>query len=1009
LARDFLPAARFTVVSGASPGAIHEAQGAVVRIGALPSNDISLGGADADHVAPVHAKILFSNTRFRLYDNEDEFGTYVNGERIEQSVLKSGDEVRFGEAGLVLMFEAVGRAAELEGTPASGESGRLTPPEDATVLGEGLLRGSVVNRKARGHPLDKDTVTIGRAGTNDIVIDHAQVSGFHARLVREGEGWVLEDNNSLNGTFVGAERVTRHTLSDGTPVHIGPFLLACADDALFVYDEREETEIDVVDVSRVVNGDLKLLDGISLRIPPGELVGLLGPSGAGKTTLLRALNGLRPATTGNVFINGVDLYDNFEHLKQSIGYVPQDDIIHVELTAERTLRYVSLLRLPRDTSPQERAARIAKVMELLELTERKDVPIWRLSGGQRKRVSLGVELMTEPNLIFLDEPTAGLDPALESKMMVLFKELAQQGRTVVVTTHLMENVELFDKLVVLVRGRLAFYGTPQEALIHFRIKHLRTIFGKIARRTPDEWAQAYQDTELHDRYVRPVRDEAATEERERTGQVHARMLRRTHRSQGGGARQLGILCRRYLEILLRDRRNTALLLLQAPIIACFVALALEHTSLILFLLSLSAIWFGVNNAAKEIVKELPVYRRERMVNLGLMPYVLSKILVLSGLATFQCLLLLLVVTAFRHVPGSHLAIFMALVLTSVASLLMGLTISALVDSTDKANAIVPLVLIPQVLFAGVFTPLEGPTGYVSAIAPSRWSYDLLKEVVLATHDDPEQPLVSYAHKDKVQEQLVRLDTESQRLVNDIDRLASKVPESRDRVQRTWERMRAEIEALRAQRTAFQESYQRVSTQIETDYRAIEQRLSTQRLVADQLEEDFNWLRNLVAEVSVGGEPDLAELMRRLDPDWLAQRQAQMEQVIASYQQLNEVVDRMGRSREPLEKERDEAEVRAREIAGAEQVLLQGQQTIVDEVESMQRVARKLTEHQEQLKANATEVRRLQAGLSDDLRERRFVYMGPNDSVARAASILGVFCGVFLALTLVLQRRRDRED
>src|SRR6059058_395077 len=251
-----------------------------------------------------------------------------------------------------------------------------------------------------------------------------------------------------------------------------------------VYDTRSKTRIDCINITKIVKnrsggGSIKLLDDIGLTIQPNEFVGLLGPSGAGKSTLMDALNGMRPASSGFVLINNLDLYRHLDSLKQSIGYVPQDDIIHRELTVYRTLYYVARLRLSRDVSGREIDQIVNEVMDVTGLSERRDVPVAQLSGGQRKRVSIAVELITKPSVIFLDEPTSGLDPATEEKIMRLFRQIAESGRTVILTTHAMENVRLFDKIIVLMRGRLVFFGKPEDALAHLGAANFKELFDKL--------------------------------------------------------------------------------------------------------------------------------------------------------------------------------------------------------------------------------------------------------------------------------------------------------------------------------------------------------------------------------------------------------------------------------------------------------------------------------------------------------------------------------------------------
>lgn len=243
-----------------------------------------------------------------------------------------------------------------------------------------------------------------------------------------------------------------------------------------------------------------LLQGISFSAGPGEVVGLLGPSGAGKSTLMKRVAGYLRHDDGEVRYNGWNLDERFADLRRHIGFVPQDDLVHETLTARRELTYAGLLRMPHlDDDAVDR--RVTQILRQLELTEFADRRISRLSGGQRKRVSMGVELMTSPPVLFLDEPTAGLDPALEEKMMKMFRGLAEAGRTLLVTTHLMETLSAMHQVLILVKGRLAYYGPPEEALGYFGVKAIAEIYPKLGTQSPADWARRYASSSLHRKFV----------------------------------------------------------------------------------------------------------------------------------------------------------------------------------------------------------------------------------------------------------------------------------------------------------------------------------------------------------------------------------------------------------------------------------------------------------------------------------------------------------------------------
>lgn len=249
-------------------------------------------------------------------------------------------------------------------------------------------------------------------------------------------------------------------------------------------------------------GNLVLLDKVSITVKQNELIGIVGPSGAGKSTLLKALCGFQPAKEGQVLLDQNNLYTHFNQFKQTIGYVPQDDIIHSSLSVYQTLLYTGLLRFPPDKVDRKRLdALISAVLVQLQLTERKKVKVKRLSGGQRKRVSIAVELLTSPELMFLDEPTSGLDPGLEQKLMQLLKNLSQEGRIIFVTTHIMKSLNLLDLILVMVQGKLAYFGPPDEINNYFNVTHFSDIFDKLNQKKAREWQYQYLNSKFYPLYA----------------------------------------------------------------------------------------------------------------------------------------------------------------------------------------------------------------------------------------------------------------------------------------------------------------------------------------------------------------------------------------------------------------------------------------------------------------------------------------------------------------------------
>jgi ABC-type multidrug transport system ATPase subunit len=257
--------------------------------------------------------------------------------------------------------------------------------------------------------------------------------------------------------------------------------------------------LDAQGLSKSINGR-KILSNISLSIHPGEFVGLLGPSGAGKSTLLTALNGFRPAEQGRVLLNGNNLYEGFDRFRTLLGYVPQDDIVHTSLSVYKALHYAAQLRLP-DFTREAIKERVVRIVRTLGLEAQLKTKIKKLSGGQRKRVSLGIELLTSPPLLFLDEPTSGLDPGLEERMMQLFHKLSSDGRTVILTTHIMESLHLLHLVAILYQGWLAFYGPPQLALQAFQVKEFADIYAKLDRFQPAALAGQFRNSPIYKKYI----------------------------------------------------------------------------------------------------------------------------------------------------------------------------------------------------------------------------------------------------------------------------------------------------------------------------------------------------------------------------------------------------------------------------------------------------------------------------------------------------------------------------
>jgi ABC transport system ATP-binding/permease protein len=597
-------------------------------------------------------------------------------------------------------------------------------------------------------------VELGRAPTPNryasMMLDAPMVSRLHARIYPHGKNQCLLQDVSTNGTFVNGQRIDRkHLLQNDDLIRIGPFKLLYRDQQLTLEDTGSQIRLDAHRLVKQVQdkqGRLKkILNDISLVIEPGQLVALVGGSGAGKSTLMKSLLGVVPSTSGVVFLNGDNLRQNWGIYRSQIGYVPQDDIIHANLTVAEVLTYACRLRLPPDTDV---GATVSQTLSQIKLTHVRHTFVRNLSGGQRKRVSIGVELLADPKLFFLDEPTSGLDPGLDKAMMHLLRELAKQGRTVILVTHATANIGVCDRIVFLGRGGfLCYFGPPAKTLSFFDLSDPSTqdfsdIYLKLeqgdseaeTQQTIQYWAQKYEKSADYQQYI----TQSLT-----PGQPQSTVTKQRLKTGISPWQQLWLLSQRYLTLTLRDRFSQILTLVAGPIAIAFTGLILhQETPLapldpleasqaplalrLVFVFSCIAIWIGLSSAVREIVKEAPIYQRERLVNLGIFAYLGSKVLIWLGIALAQTVLMVVAIAlAFAHPASSLMPWLLGLgvtnFLTVLASVCLSLGISAFVKTENAANSLLPLIMIPQIIFSGVLFDLEGMTQHLSWLMISRWS------------------------------------------------------------------------------------------------------------------------------------------------------------------------------------------------------------------------------------------------------------------------------------------------
>jgi ABC-type multidrug transport system ATPase subunit/pSer/pThr/pTyr-binding forkhead associated (FHA) protein len=767
-------------------------RGQTITIGRSPDNDICI---DERVVSWHHARLEQVAGGYQIVDLDSSNGLAFQDVQVARMLLADGDVLWIaGKVSLTYMITIVateGPAAQVPeyrepvAPPVAAEA--LIPQEalqeavaeDAVSMGAVPLRATMIGVETPSSGLQKidlrqrKELTIGRSPENDLQLDYPTVSRHHARIRNVGstEEYVIEDLGSSNGTWVNDELIEPdklYPLHPGSTLRIGPIKLIFAPESVQLVDESRDLRLDALHLNQFVGKGINLLQDISLSIFPREFVALVGVSGAGKSTLMNALAGFWPASDGAVLVNGADLYRRFDAFRTDLGYVPQDDIIHKDLAAEKALYYVARLRLPADMSAAECRAAVTEELETLGLIERKDVRVGSLSGGQRKRVSIGVERLTGPGLFFLDEATSGLDPGTENRLMRLLRQLADEGQTIVLITHATKNVTLCDQVIFLAKGgRLAYFGPPSEALEYFGVADFDEIYEQLEdERTPEEWAERYRRSPLYDEYVvnrlrhdyGDVFADRGIAKADQVARESGSAVARSKVKRPSGIRQFAVLTARYLDIIRADRVNLLLMLLIAPVLGLMDLIAwprevydpvdgdASRVMVMLFMAAIVPFLIGALSSVREIVKEKAIFRRERTVNLRIIPYLLSKVAVgfLFALYTAAALLVVkLVAVDFSHLGIEELALYYLIIMLAVLSGVMwGLLISAVAPREEQAMLLLIVVVVVQMIFSGGILPLDqlGTAGEViGGTTSSKWAFEGLVDVTQVQRGECDGP------------------------------------------------------------------------------------------------------------------------------------------------------------------------------------------------------------------------------------------------------------------------------
>ena len=714
-------------------------------------------------VSRAHIVLRFGHGRWTAIDNGSLNGMYVHGRRVPQVDITDGTTVHLGNPdGPPLSFEVQrveAQRAEVKGVevqaptatiPGPPQLGTQPPhrpppplPEASTQMGPNARGGGPSTRAtsmlkilrpgSAGDP-PEGSLKIGRAVDNDIVIPDVLASRHHATLIPGPDGTQIADNRSINGTFVNGTRVETAVLNQGDVVTIGNIDLVFADGTLM---RRAQTAaagtggLDVRGVTWTIENNKTLLDNISMTARPGTLTAIIGPSGAGKSTLARLIAGYTHPTKGTVSFEGHNIHADYASLRSRIGMVPQDDVVHGQLTVNQALMYAAELRLPPDTTTADRQQVVAEVLAELEMTQHADTRVDRLSGGQRKRASVALELLTGPSLLILDEPTSGLDPALDRQVMTMLRDLADAGRVVLVVTHSLTYLDVCDQVLLLAPGgKTAFYGPPAQIGPAMGTTNWADIFSTVAG-DPD----AASDRYLAQTGPTPPPPPA---------QAPSDIGEPTHTSL---RRQFSTIVRRQTRLIISDR-GYFLFLALLPFIMGVLSLAVPGTvgfgipdpmgdapnepGQILVLLNVGAIFMGTALTIRDLIGERAIFRREQAVGLSTTAYLLAKVFVYTIFALAQSAIVTAIViwgkgsgTQGAVALGSPaLELFVTIAATCVASANLGLLLSSLAKSNEQIMPLLVVAIMSQLVFSGGMIPVTNRPvlDQMSWLTPARWGF-----------------------------------------------------------------------------------------------------------------------------------------------------------------------------------------------------------------------------------------------------------------------------------------------
>lgn len=700
--------------------------GRTYLLGRDPDSDIPL---QEPIISWRHARIRWSGSKWLLQDLGSTNGTYTRGRRITLAEIADGAVFSLGDAatGPQLRFTSSPTHQDVVRGQRSQLPQDTLPPSWTAIDAPRRQHSQPTISHSQGPNVH--VTRIGRSSDNDAAIRGPQDSSRHADSWYDSAHDEIADLGTPHGAPVNGHRAERAPVRPNDTGTGGSRTLRPAHEASSLIARRLTVKV------KCGKGVRVLLNKVSFAVSAKSLIAVIGPSGSGKSTLLRALTGHQRNIKGEVLYENQNLHKRFAALRQHIGIIPQHDILHQQLTVRTALRFASSLRFPRGTDPVERDRRVEEVVSELKLGLHADQRITTLSGGQRKRVSVALELLTKPSLMLLDEPTSGLDPGMDRDVMQLLRGLADDGRIVLVVTHSVWQLDLCDKVLVLgPGGSAAYFGPPDEGLEYFGHDTWADVFSAFGEHRDHDWSGRWRESP---QYLASTADLQPPDTRGAPAALEPKPSRWTT--------QLSTLVRRYLAVMASDKGLIGLMALLP------VVLGLANTVIpadfglqrppdgevnveagaILVSLAISMCFIGAANSVRELVKERAIYARERIAGLSRSAYLTSKMTVLGLITGVQGIVLCAISFAPRALPEEGIVVksnplfemTFVIILLGFTSMMCGLVISSLVKTAERTMPLLVLFSVAQYMFTGIVFRLFGNPGVeqMAWLAPSRWA------------------------------------------------------------------------------------------------------------------------------------------------------------------------------------------------------------------------------------------------------------------------------------------------